>query len=131
MMMAALIGCSSATTGRVRYNLVGVWFGTLGCAGNCSHQPQISFTLFNQESRLSGFYRCWTGSIDCPEPDEGGRVIISDPNAVPLLMRVIMKDGSRCLFQGLLNGDRMEGGRICYTARGSIRNGRWRVLRAY
>jgi hypothetical protein len=129
----ALIGCSGVTPGRASYNLVGVWFGTLGlsCVDGCLGHPEISFTLFQQQSGISVFYRCWSGSSECGDPDKGGRVTIPDPQSAPLLIRVTTKEGSRCLFQGLLDGDEMEGGRICFTSGGSIRHGWWHIRRAY
>jgi hypothetical protein len=44
---------------------------------------------------------------------------------------VTMKEGSRCLFQGLLYRDEMEGGRICFSAGGSISHDWWHIRRAY
>jgi hypothetical protein len=129
----SLISCSTASSGRLTYNLAGVWIGSLGanCVDNCFPRPEISFTLFQQPSGISGFYRCWLGSKECPDPDEGGRVSVLDLQSAALFMRVTMKDGSRCLFQGLPDGDEIKGGRICYSSYGSIRNGWWRVHRAY
>ena len=133
LVVAALTGCSDIASGSARYNLVGVWFGTLvaSCVGSCFKPPEISFTLFQQPAGISGFYRCWLGSSECRDPDEGGRVIIPDPESAPLLMRVTTKEGSGCLFQGFLHGDEMEGGRICFTSGGSTRHGWWHVRRAY
>src|SRR6266404_1478790 len=128
---ATLIGCSGVTSGRASYNLVGVWFGTLGasCVGSCVRQREISFTLFQQQSGISGFYRCRLGSSGCRDPDEGGSVTVPDPQSGPLLIRVIMKEGARCLFHGLLYGDEMEGGRICFSPNGSISHDWWRIQR--
>jgi len=131
---ATLIGCAGATSGRASYDLVGVWFGTLGisCAGGgCLRQPEISFTLFRQPSGISGFYRCWLGSSECRDPDEGGSVTIPDPQSAPLLIRLTTREGSRCLFEGLPYGDEIEGGRICFTSGGTIKNDPWRIRRAY
>src|SRR5216683_3895886 len=92
---ATLIGCSGVTSGRASYNLVGVWFATLGvsCVGGCLRQPEISFTLFQQQSGISGFYRCWLGSSECRDPDGGGSVTIADLRSAPLLIRVTTKEG--------------------------------------
>ena len=130
---ATLIGCSGVTSGRASYNLVGVWFGTLGasCVGSCLRQPEISFTLFQQHSGISGFYRCWLGSRECRDPDEGGSVTIPDPQSAPLLIHVTTKEGSRCLFEGLPYGDEIKGGRICFSSSGSIRHDWWHMQRAY
>jgi hypothetical protein len=48
-----------------------------------------------------------------------------------LWMRVVTRDGSRCLFEGLPEGDEIQGGRICFTSHGAIRHGWWRIQRAY
>ena len=133
LMSLALAGCSIGAGRATRYNLAGVWLGTLGvsCNGTCFDTPEISFTLFQQPSGISGFYKCWIGSNDCPEPDRGGKVIILNSAAAVLLMQVIMHDGSRCLFQGSPRGDEIAGGRVCYTAEGSTRNDWWHIQRAY
>ena len=130
---AALIGCSTGISGRLEYNLVGVWVGRLGgnCDGNCFQQPEISFTLFQQATGVVGFYRCWLGSDECPDPDEGGKVRVLESASPMLSMRVIMKDGSSCLFQGFPDGDEIQGGRTCSTSRGSIRKNWWKLQRAY
>ena len=128
-----LLGCSDVASRRTSYNLTGVWFGALylGCAGHCFSQPEISFTLFEQPAGIWGFYRCWSGRDDCPDPDFGGKVTIPDPQSKQLLIRVLMYDGSRCMFQGALEGDEIAGARTCYTSRGSIRNDWWHIRRAY
>jgi len=97
-----LVGCSDIASPRTSYNLTGVWFGTLqlGCVGHCFSQPEISFTLFQQSAEIEGFYRCWMGRGDCPDPDFGGKVRIPDTQSTQLLIRVLMYDGSRCVFQG-------------------------------
>jgi hypothetical protein len=129
----SLVGCSGAPSGRAAYRLAGVWVGKLraSCAGNCFREPEISFTLFQQPSGIYGFYRCWSGSSTCPEPDEGGKVRVLESEPTALWMRVVTRDGSRCLFEGLPEGDKIEGGRICFTSRGAIRHGWWRIQRAY
>jgi hypothetical protein len=113
---------------------VGVWFGTLGvsCVVGCSGQPEISFTLFQQQSGISGFYKCWLGSSECRDPDGGGSVTIPNLQSAQLLIRVTTKEGSRCLFQGRPYGtNEMEGSRICFTSSGSIRHDWWHIQRAY
>jgi len=129
----SLIGCSTGTSGRINYNLIGVWIGGLGknCAGNCVGQPEITFTLFQEPFGISGFYRCWVGSSVCPDPDEGGKVRVLEAAPRALWMRVTARGGSRCLFEGLPGGDQIEGGRICFGSRGAIRRGRWWMQRAY
>ena len=129
----AVTGCSFDAGTGMRYNLSGVWFGTLGvsCKGGCFNTPEISFTFFSQPSGISGFYKCWIGSEDCPEPDRGGKVTILNSATATLLMQIVMHDGSRCLFQGSPQGDEIAGGRICYTSEGSTRSDWWHVQRAY
>lgn len=132
LLSLALAGCSFAGQG-IRSDLAGVWFGTLGvsCNESCFNTPEISFTLFQQPSGISGFYKCWIGRDECPEPDGGGKVIILSSGAAMLAMQVIMHDGSRCLFQGSHRGDEIAGGRICYTPEGSASSDWWHIQRAY
>jgi len=58
-------------------------------------------------------------------------VTIPDPQSAPLLIRLTTREGSRCLFEGLSYGDEIEGGLICFTSGGTIKNDPWRIRRAY
>jgi len=130
--ISTLSACASAASGRIHYNLLGVWIGGLeaGCLAGCLH-PEISFTLFPGKNGISGLYSCWQGEADCPNSARGGTVSIPDPYENPLSMHVLLKDGSRCLFQGIRNGDVITGGRVCYGAEGSSSNDLWYIRRAY
>jgi hypothetical protein len=128
----ALLGCAAVASRKTTYDLTGVWFGTLrlSCAGHCL-SPEISFTLFELPSGVRGFYKCLVSSNDCPDPGYGGKVTIPDPQSSPLSIRVLMNDGSGCLFQGVPQGDEITGDRFCYSSHGSISAGSWYVRRAY
>lgn len=103
-------------------DLTGVWIGNMtvdhvpGQAGFV--RENISFTLLQQQSAISGFYRCWSGDKACADFNLGGRVVRVRMGSQALAMRVRMEDGSSCLFQGVPRGDDMKGGCICFAARG-------------
>jgi hypothetical protein len=80
----SVAGCSFATgSGNVsRGDLTGVWIGNLtvdhvhGQAGFV--RQDISFTLLQQQSAISGFYRCWSGDKPCADFNLGGWVVCED-----------------------------------------------------
>lgn len=116
-------------------DLTGVWIGNLtvdhvhGQAGFV--RQDISFTLLQQQSAISGFYRCWSGDKSCADFNLGGRVVRARMGSQTLAMRVRMEDGSSCFFQGVPRSDDMKGSRACFTARGPREKGWWHVRRAY
>src|SRR5262249_25941770 len=118
----ALGGCFAAARPAkgIAFDLSGVWIGklTAACSNACFAHPDISFTLLGQGLRIDGFYKCWLGHDDCPTPDEGGTVIITQAKSWALSLRVMMRGGSSCVFQGFWHGDEMEGGRVCFGAQG-------------
>lgn len=132
LVVSALSACASAASVRIHYNLLGVWIGGLevGYLAGSFH-PEISFTLFPDKNGISGLYSCWQGGADCPHSERGGTVSISDPYANPLSMHVLLKDGSRCVFQGIRKGDEITGGRVCYGFGGAVTNSLWYIRRAY
>jgi hypothetical protein len=68
----ALIGCSGVASRKASYNLVGVWFGTLGvsCVGSCLREPEEFEHRFTSEvmaSALSGAIRAPTLALLDPD----------------------------------------------------------------
>ena len=134
---ASVEGCSFETSAAMVSggDLTGVWIGNLmvdhvrGQAG-FAHQG-ISFTLLQQQSSVSGFYRCWSGDQSCADFDLGGRVVRLRIDSQRLAMRVRTLDGSNCFFRGVLLRDEMKGSCACFTAHGWHEKGWWHVWRAY
>lgn len=118
-------------------DLTGVWSGSLNAAcsprqtADCLSRENITFTLIPLEPSLSGFYRCWTRDRGCADPGESGRVASVTIQPQVLVMRVMMRDTSSCVFEGVPGHEQMRGEYICLEARGAIAKGRWHVERAY
>jgi len=134
---ASAAGCSFETgSGTVPGpDLTGVWIGNLTVDhvhGQGSFVRQdISFTLLQQQSAISGFHRCWSGDKSCADFNLGGRVVRLRTDSQTLAMRVRMQDGSSCFFKGIPRSDEMKGSCTCFTARGSREKGWWHVRREY
>jgi hypothetical protein len=47
------------------------------------------------------------------------------------LLRVILPDGSSCIFNGAPSGDRMAGSYICLQDSAFVERGRWEVQRSF
>jgi len=134
---AASVGApGSGTAGP---NVAGLWTGgsEAYCGafvhepGRCFARQQISFTLVQKQSRLSGFYQCSFGNQICLRLDERGEIKYATLTADSILMRVMMDDGMDCIFQAQLHGDKMNGGYDCLQGGGELEEGIWQTERAY
>jgi hypothetical protein len=94
-------------------------------------RENVSFTLLQLQSAISGFYGCWSGDKACSDFNRGGRVVRVSMGSQALAIRVRMEDGSSCFFQGVPHSDDMKGSRTCFTTRGPREKGWWHVRRAY
>ena len=120
-------------------NVAGLWTGgsEAYCGtfvhepGRCFAQQQISFTLVQEESNLSGFYQCSFGNQICLRLDELGKIKDASLTTHSIWMRVMMADGMDCIFQAKLHGDKMNGGYDCLQGGGELEEGIWQTERAY
>ena len=124
---------SIAATG----DLTGVWTGklTFGCVSaraRCLKQQDISFTFFQQETSVSGFYQCSSKDHPCVAHQYGGRIVRVESAPRGLLIKVGMDDGASCRFGTLTQErDEMEGVCICNELGGKPERFWWEVRRAY
>jgi hypothetical protein len=120
-------------------DVTGVWIGRsfASCGaflherGRCFAIQNISFTLVQEKSSVTGFYRCSYGNAACFNLDELGKVRDAKMGLRLLSMRVMMEDGSDCIFHGVPQGDHMQGGYMCLQGGGIIEQGDWHAQRAY
>jgi hypothetical protein len=69
--------------------------------------------------------------MDCRDQNESGRVADGNMGTKLLTMRVMMPDGSDCIFNGPSKRDRIEGGYLCLQGGGVIERGTWSARRSY
>ncbi len=123
---------------QVHSGVVGVWEGTslAICPGSlpsrCNAEQKITLTLVGGErSQLGGFYKCAFGNSNCYNMNETGKIIAASVTGPMLRLRVLMPDGTSCMFNGRLAGDSVTGGYSCYTGGSLLERGSWQAKRAY
>ncbi|HZO82447.1 MAG TPA: hypothetical protein VFB33_12210 [Candidatus Binataceae bacterium] len=118
----------------------GFWQGTstAGCqplqpeARRCNATVKITLHIVQQGSALSGTYTCAAGTMVCRESNTSGVIANGrEREGGGIGLRVMMPDGSSCLFNGRRADDAMAGTYFCMQGGGYIEQGRFSVERAY
>jgi hypothetical protein len=115
---------------------VGVWTGTTlaNCAmsarDRCNAEQKVTITLI-QDSKLTGYYRCAYGTLNCLHMNETGKVVEASLNESRVTIRVAMPDATSCLYSGLIKDDAVRGGYSCYAGGATIEQGSWQAQRSY
>ena len=130
---------SAAPLEKGQIEVTGVWRGNSSaeCAmlipdeTRCGAVNDITLTLLQQGAKVSGFYKCSYGNMDCRNGNETGKVALGTMGTDLLQMRVMMPDGSDCIFDGRLKSDAIEGSYLCLQGGGLIERGIWRTRRSY
>jgi hypothetical protein len=116
--------------------VVGVWSGTTvaNCAmsarNRCNAEQKVTITLI-QDSKLTGYYRCAYGTLNCLNMNETGKVVDAKLNESRVTIRVAMPDATSCLYSGLIANDAVRGGYSCYAGGATIEQGSWQAQRSY
>lgn len=119
--------------------IAGVWDGTsiTGCMPlqpeptRCNAVSDIELTMLQHHSRITGFYRCATGTMVCRNLDETGVITNGRMHGKMLSFRVLMPDGSSCLFFGIPSKGRVSGNYLCLQGGGFVERGRWQARKSY
>ena len=122
-----------------RIEVTGVWRGesSAECGmllpddTRCGAVNDITLTLLQQGAKVSGFYKCSYGNMDCRNDNETGKVALGTMGTDLLQMRVMMPDGSDCIFNGRPRSDAIEGSYLCLQGGGLVERGIWRARRSY
>ena len=122
-----------------RIEVTGVWRGesSAECGmllpddTRCGAVNDITLTLLQQGAKVSGFYKCSYGNMDCRNGNDTGKVALGTMGTNLLQMRVMMPDGSDCIFNGRPTGNAIEGSYLCLQGGGLIERGIWRAGRNY
>jgi hypothetical protein len=121
----------------------GLWEGTStsSCmplqpdAMRCNAVVNITLQMFQQGSALTGHYTCTTGTMVCRDSNSTGTIADGRVRAAGVDMRVMMPDGSSCLFNGRSSADssqnKLIGSYFCMQGGGYIEQGRFQVERSY
>jgi hypothetical protein len=120
-------------------SVAGVWEGTSisNCEddpsdpGRCNAQQKITLTMFQQGAAISGFYKCAYGNQVCRHLDETGTIRNGTLKHTRLMFRVMLEDGSMCLFTGRPAANEFEGGYECLQGGGIIEQGVFQTRRTY
>lgn len=122
-------------------NLVGVWEGTTRAScrapmpfpDRCNALQEVTMTLLrNPNGKLSGHYRCAYGNMNCFHMNESGKIVDASLNGPQVTMRVMMPDGTSCLFTGRTSeSNDVNGGYTCYSGGARLEQGSWRAKRSY
>ena len=118
-------------------DLIGVWKGGSLCrwgriGTSCRGAVNIAFTFIpTVRSKLTGFYSCENGRVGCHNRLETGTIATAELNGKRLWLRVMLGDGSSCLFTSRFGGDRMAGGYECLQGAALVEQGQWWIERSY
>ncbi len=121
------------------FELAGYWVGTSTAFCNlnpaeldmrCNSINVITLSLFEDNNRMSGFYKCSFGNQDCRNQNDSGKVAAARMRGRRLEMRIAMPDLSSCIFEGAANSPAsMQGTYFCYQGGGLMEQGRFEIRR--
>jgi len=120
-------------------NVSGVWEGTglTDCTPfqeephRCNAVVNVTLTMLQEQERVTGFYRCATGTVMCRRSLETGVIKAGSMTGRRLHFRVMLEDGESCIFQAMPQPDHITGAYICLNGTGLMEQGRWDLERAY
>jgi len=131
---SAKVTVSAAANGNEK--IVGVWAGTtvancsMSARNRCNAEQKVTITLI-QDSKLTGYYRCAYGTLNCLNMNETGKVVDANLNESRVTIRVAMPDATSCLYSGLIKNDALRGGYSCNSGGATIEQGSWQAQRSY
>ncbi len=132
---------SGAAAGEGAYT--GLWEGTSTATcmplqpdiTRCNAVVKITFQMFQQGSALTGHYGCSFGTMVCRDTNTTGTIRDGKVREGGASMRVMLPDGSSCLFNGRPSQknarEQLTGTYFCMQGGGYIEQGRFQVERSY
>jgi len=124
----------------------GLWDGTSRASclpfqpdiTRCNAVQKITLRMFQEGSRITGQYTCATGNMDCRDTNTTGTIADGQVRDGGAALRVMLPDGSSCLFNGRPSPGNMPapavkltGTYLCMQGGGFIERGSFQVERAY
>ena len=133
----AFSGSSSRTA--AGSEVTGLWEGTAvnGCGfmqmerTRCHAVVNIALTMTQHGSTVGGSYKCSTGTMMCRKLNDTGEIAYGAVREGGLSLRVMLPDGSSCIFQARRSVERMVGNYICLQGTAIMERGQWEVERIY
>ncbi len=133
---------SQPDAARPIFDASGVWdgqsvasctsFNPLSFNTRCNAINKITLTMVQENAKITGFYKCAIGNIDCRNQNDSGTIAAGSMNHGHLALRVGMPDGSSCLFNGLpAAANQIKGNYTCYQGGGLAEQGRFEIGRNY
>lgn len=123
-------------------DLTGIWRGeirVIPCfpgtpheVGRCNAVNRITFDLRQNDSTLTGDYRCAIGTMVCRDANttDHGTVASGQVSGRNVTMRIVLPgDLSSCLYNGSDSSGQLRGGYRCYQGGGLAEVGLWQVSR--
>ena len=98
----------------------------------CNAVQKIALQIFQDGSKLTGHYSCAFGNTVCRDTNTSGK--IADGMAQPggFALRVMLPDGSSCLYNGRVAQPRdIRGSYFCMQGGGYLERGNFQVQRSY
>jgi hypothetical protein len=155
LLAIAAAGCASSTASepaspsaahnqaaQPMFDVSGVWEGRsmANCASfnplsfntRCNAINRIALTMVQGDKKITGFYKCSVGNMDCRNQNDSGTIANGSMKNGRLSLRIGMPDGSSCIFNGLPTGaNQIRGNYSCYQGGGLAEQGRFEVNRNY
>ena len=135
---AAVASADVAQGKKLPSDLVGVYEGTTRAycintiPSRCNAVQDVTITLVETgDSKIGGSYKCAYGNMICYHLNETGKVLNAAINGSRLSMRVMMPDGTSCMFTGMNKDGNINGGYTCYTGGSILEQGIWRAKQKY
>lgn len=142
--LLSLTACSASATpvDKPAIDLSGVWQGeirVIPCApgmpaenGRCDGVNRITFNLHQNDSEVTGDYRCAIGTTVCRSENTTvrGKLIDGSVRGRNVTLRVLLPgDLSSCLYNGSDSATQIGGSYRCYQGGGLVETGQWQVRR--
>ena len=136
-MLIAVLTVECGAAGPGSDGVIGTWEGTTvaRCPGSppgrCNAQQKISITLHEgNNSTIAGSYTCAYGNQTCLRQNNTGTVTDVTLTGSRITFRVIMPDGTSCIFNGNVANNTITGGYSCYSGGSLLEQGEWLAHRA-
>ena len=88
----------------------------------------ISLAMIQNESSITGMYRCTSGNVTCRALNSHGKIVMGRIQGPGVSLRVMFEDVSSCIFNGTFTNETGSGSYICMLSVG-IERGIWQVKR--
>ena len=117
-------------------DVTGFWEGR--SMGNCVARMSrcgavdlISLSMIQNQSAITGTYRCASGNALCRNLDTEGQIAVGKVRGPGVSLRIMFEDVSSCIFNGTFSDNAGGGAYICMQGGGIVDRGFWKVKRAF